>query len=99
MSSKPEVLSGASLALSTVSAAWFAMMPDFNRVQYNTPNNPTFTDEMRHAEITVVGVSLSFAAMVSYFLHDYVPLAMCAAVLALLMFTYEHEFRNTKIKG
>lgn len=90
-----DTLAGSSLVLSSVTAAWFAMMPEFKRVQYSTPANPTFTDELRHAEVTVLGVSLSFAAIVSYYLHDYTPLGLCAVVLALLMFTYEHEFRST----
>lgn len=89
-----DVLAASSLVLSSVTASWFAMMPDFNRVRVATTNNVGFTDELRHAEITVIGVSLSLAAIVSFYLHDYVPLTLCSAVLALLLFTYEREFHS-----
>jgi hypothetical protein len=95
MTKTSDVLSGSSLVLSSVTAAWFAMMPEFKRVQYSSPANPTFTDEMRNAEVTVTALTLSFAAIVSFYLKDYTPLLLCGIVLALLTFTYEREFRNT----
>lgn len=94
MSDTSNVLAGSSLVVSTVTAAWFSMMPDFDQVTSHTPDNKDFNDELRHREFMVVTIAVVFAAVVTFYLKDPVPLILCGATLALLLFAYEKQYRT-----
>ena len=68
--------------------AWFSAMPDIRELRHEEYTSATLAD-IRHIEITVIGVTVIAGVIGAYMCNHHAPLTAALVVVAGLMVTYE----------